>query len=89
MRSVNKPISYATTRENVITALMDIGLNCKDYGLHSPRPGGASRAENLGINDRLFKKHGRWKCEKVKDGYVHENLESLLLFSKNPTCPYS
>ena len=61
LRSVDKPISYATARENVITALMDIGLNSKDYGLHSPRVGGATAAENLGINDRLFNKHGRWK----------------------------
>ena len=62
---------------------MDIGLNNKDYGLHSPRVGVATAAENLGLNDRLFKKHGRWKSEKVKDGYVHENLDSLLLVPKN------
>ena len=83
LRSVNKPISYATAKEKVITALMDIGLNSKDYGLHSHRPGGATAAANLGINDRLFKKHGRWKSEMVKDGYVHENLDSLLLLTDN------
>ena len=54
LRSVDKPISYATARENVITALTDIGLNSKDYGLHSLRAGGAAAAANLGINDRLF-----------------------------------
>ena len=74
---------------------MDIGLNSKSYGLHSLRAGGATAAANLGINDKLFKKHSRLKSEKVKDGYVHENLDSLLLISKNLgllhafSCPYS
>ena len=79
LRSLNKPISYATARENVITALKDIGLNTNDYGLHSLRAGGAAAAANLGINDRSFKKHGKWNSEKVKDVYVHEYLDSLLL----------
>ena len=33
---------------------MDIGLNTKDYGLHSVRAGGATPAANININDRLF-----------------------------------
>ena len=67
----------------MITALKDISLNTKDYVLHSLRTGGATAAADLGINDRLFKKHGRWNSEKVKDGYVHESLDSLLLVSKH------
>ena len=49
-RCLNKTISYATAREIVITALMDIGLSTKDYGLHSLRAGGATPGANLGIN---------------------------------------
>ena len=37
---------------------------------------GASAAANLGVNDRLFKNHDKWKSNKVKDSYVHEDIES-------------
>ena len=36
-------------------------------GLHILRAGSAISATNLGTSDRLFKKHGRWKSEAVKD----------------------
>ena len=38
--------------------------------LHSLRAGGATSAANVGIPDRLFKRHGRWASENAKDGYV-------------------
>ena len=41
-----------------------------------------SRA-NGNITDRLFKRHGRWKSDKAKDGYVKDNVESLLSVSKS------
>ena len=44
---------------------------------------GASATANLGVNDRLFKKHGRRKSDKVKDSYVHEDVESKLSVSRN------
>ena len=37
----------------------------------------------MGVNDRLFKKHGRWKSEKIKDGYIHESTEAKLVVTKN------
>ena len=40
-------------------------------------------AADLGINDRLFQKHGKWKSENVKNVYVQENLRDLLSISKN------
>ena len=52
------------------------------YGLHSLRAGGATAAANMGVNDRLFKKHGRWKSDKVKDGYIHESIETKLIVTK-------
>ena len=51
--------------------------------MHSLRAGGATAAANLGVNDRLFKKHGRWKSEKVKNGYIHENIEAKLIVTKD------
>ena len=47
------------------------------------RSGGASAAANLGVKGSLFKKHGRWKSDKVKDGYDDEDIESELSVSRN------
>ena len=49
----------------------------------SLRAGGASLAANKGIPDRLFKRHGRWKSDRAKDGYVEDDLKMLLSVSKN------
>ena len=46
--------------------------------------GGASAAANLGVNGRLFKKHGRWKSDKVKDSYVHKDIKPTFSVSRNP-----
>ena len=48
------------------------------YGLHSLRSGGATRATNFGFTDRLFKRHGRWRSETAKDGYVKDALQIRL-----------
>ena len=47
------------------------------------RSGGVPAAANLGVNDRLLKKHGRWKSNKVKGSDVHEDKESKLSVSRN------
>ena len=63
-------LSYTTVREAVLERLEAIGLDKKLYGLHSLRAGGASAAANAGVPDRMFKRHGRWRSENAKDGYV-------------------
>ena len=84
LRRKNKPILYTTNRQNLLKVINAVGLNWKDYGLHSLRAwGGASLAANKGIPDRLFKRHGRWKSDRIKDGYVEDGLEMLLSVSKN------
>jgi hypothetical protein len=35
-----------------------------------------------GVDDRLFKKHGRWKTNHAKDGYVKENILDRLSVTK-------
>ena len=82
LRQLNVPISYSTIRDQFLTSLTKIGLPCGDYGLHSLRSGGASGAANAGISDRLFKRHGRWRSETAKDGYVQDNEEALLSVSR-------
>ena len=62
---------------------MKVGLPRKIFGLHSLRAGGATAAANAGIPDRLFKRHGRWRSETAKDGYVKDNVDSLLLVSQS------
>ena len=83
LRDQNKPISYTTVRDILLCNLKNIGLDKTQFGLHSLKSGGATAAANLGINDRLFQKHGRWKSEKVKNGHLHENLRALLSVSNN------
>ena len=60
-----------------------LGFEEKLFGTHSFRRGGATSAANNGVNDRLFQKHGRWKSVSAKDGYVEDNLDSLLLISRS------
>lgn len=83
LRHTNKPLSYTRTREIILSALEDIGLDKKKFGLHSLRSGGATAAAAAGVNDRIFKKHGRWKSETAKDGYVREKLSEKLSVSSN------
>ena len=69
-------------RENILKVLINIGVKHKQFGVHNLRSGGATAAANLGIKDRPFKQHGRWKSEKVKNGYIHENLPNKLIVIK-------
>ena len=75
-------ISYTRIRETFIEALKAVGLSWRNYGVHSLRSEGAMLAAKNRVPDRLFK-HGKWKFEKAKDGYIDGNLSSLLLVSKN------
>ena len=79
----SSPLSYTRTREIVLSAFESMGLDKQNFGLHSLRARGASAAANSHINDRLFKRHGRWKSEKAKDGYIKDNVDALLSVSKS------
>lgn len=71
-------ISYTRVRELLVEALKDVGLDPKEFGIHSLRSGGATAAANAGVPDRWFKRHGRWLSENAKDGYVKDKLEDRL-----------
>ena len=83
LRDFNKPISYTTLRELFIGAFKTHVVDISKYGLHSLRSGGATAAANNGIKDRLFKKHGRWRSENAKDGYIKDCLSERLSVSQN------
>ena len=82
LRKPNVALSYTRGREVVLEALESIGLEKSLFGLHSLRSGGATAAANAGVPDRLFKRHGRWRSEKAKDGYVEDDTDHLLLVSR-------
>ena len=83
LRPADRAITYTCTRDIVLKLFKSVGLNSCNFGTHSLRAGGATAAAENHVSDRLFKKHGRWRSEKVKDAYVKENLEQLLSVSLN------
>ena len=50
----------------------------KEFSLYSLCSGASSAAANTGLNDRLFKSQLRWGSQRAKDGYVDNNIETLL-----------
>ena len=76
-------LSYTRMRELFVAKWKELGFDAKQFGLHSLRAGGASAAANGGVPDRLFKRHGRWRSEAAKDGYVKDSREALLSVSRS------
>ena len=66
-----------------LSSLEKLGLNKKLLGLHSLRSGGVTAAATAHVEDRLFKKRGRWKTDRAKDDYIKENISERLSVTKN------
>ena len=77
----NKKLSYTSARESILARLRTVSGNMK-LGLHSMRSGGATAAANANVSDRMWKRHGRWKSETSKDGYVVDSVDKRLQVSK-------
>ena len=82
MIKVNKPISYPTARECIVKRLKLVTPEL-NLGLHSLRSGSATMATNSDINERCWKRHGRWKSDSSKDGYVADSIVNRLEVSKH------
>ncbi|KAK3093085.1 hypothetical protein FSP39_010888 [Pinctada imbricata] len=80
----NKKLSYTGARESIISKLRLVGGD-KNLGLHSMRAGGATAVANAPdhVSDRCWKRHGRWKSENSKDGYVVDSFENRLEVTKH------
>ena len=78
---INKFISYTTARECIVKRLKLVAPDL-NLGLHSLRSGGATTAANADVNDRCWKRHGRWKSDSSKDGYVADSIVNRLEVSK-------
>ena len=76
-------ISYTCMRELFRKKIADLGLPPCNFGLHSLRSGGATAAAGAKVPDRLFKRHGRWKSENAKDGYVKDEIQTRLTVSRS------
>jgi hypothetical protein len=53
------------------------------YSSHSLRAGGATKAANSGINDRLIQRHERWKSVSSKNMYIDDSTINKLEVSKS------
>ncbi|KAL5463210.1 hypothetical protein EMCRGX_G032089 [Ephydatia muelleri] len=76
-------LSYSRLRELLLAKIAMLGMDPLQFGMHSLRAGGATAAANAGVPDRLFKRHGRWRSESAKDGYVKDSAGSRLSVSKS------
>lgn len=74
-------LSYTRMRELFLAKWKELGFDPAQFGLHSLRAGGATAAANAGVAERLFKRHGRWRSESAKDGYVKDSQDALLSVS--------
>ena len=74
-------MSYSRTRGIVLQAFVELGYPKNLFGLQGrevlPRP--LTKALVIG----LFKRHGRWKTDQAKDGYIKDKLDSLLSVYKS------
>lgn len=62
----------------ILQAFHDLGYKKELFGLHDLRSGGATPGANSGLNESLFKRHGRWKTDVAKDSYVKDKLDAML-----------
>ena len=81
MSSLNLPMTYTEARAELKFYLSQVVSNEADFSWHSFRHGGASAAASKGVPDRLLKRHGRWRSDSAKDGYIHDDLEARLSVS--------
>ena len=82
----NKRLSYTSARQSIISRLnlvaKDLNLDL-NLGLHSMRSGGATVVANSDINERCWKRHGRWRSDSSKDGYVVDSVAKRLEVTKH------
>ena len=83
IRSDGKHLAYSNLRQLFLDAFKPLVKDINQYCLHSLRAGGATAAANMGIPDRMFKRHGRWVSESAKDGYIKDSIEQRLKVSKS------
>ena len=74
-----KPLSYTRARESVVGLLKEFVPDTAKISLRSFRAGVATAAANAQVPDRCWKRHGRWRSDSAKDGYVEDSIGNRLL----------
>lgn len=78
----NKSLSYTRAKECMVGKLKIVAPDLK-LGTHSLRASGATAAANAaGVSERCLKRHGRWKTDMAKDGYIYDSIEKKLTITK-------
>ena len=78
----NKKLSYSRSRVCIVSRLKLVAPDLH-LGTHSLRASGATAAANAsGVSDRCLKRHGRWKTDIAKDGYIEDSVEKKLFVTK-------
>ena len=77
----HKQLSYTAARENIISRLkLDAGNLNK--GLHSLRSEGPTATANFVVDNRCLNRHGWWKTDTSKDGYIINSVQKRLNISQ-------
>ena len=79
----NKKLSYTAARSNIVSLLKTVVGEHVNIGIHSLRAGGAAVAANSNVDERCLKRHGRWKSDTAKDGYIVDSLGKRLMVSRS------
>ena len=77
----NKKLSYTTAKDNIVKRLKMVAPDL-NLGLHSLRSGGATAAARSDVSERCLKRHGRWKSDISKDGYIDDIYDKRISVSK-------
>ena len=76
-----KKMSYTRARQCLLDRLKSVAPNL-NLGLHSLRASGCTKAANENVNERYLKRHGRWKSDESRDGYIADSLDKKLDITK-------
>ena len=78
----DKKLSYTRARECIVKKLKMVAPNL-NLSTHSLRASGATTAANAeGVSERCIKRHGRWKSDTSKDGYIEDSVDKRLFITK-------
>jgi site-specific recombinase XerC len=74
---VKRPLADKSMNKRIREIMRRVGISeskLYNYTCHSLRRGGATTAAMFGVEERLIKRHGGWKSDKVQI-YIEEGLE--------------
>ena len=79
----NKKLSCTCSRKCIVSRLKLVAPHLR-LGTHSLRASGVTTVANSdGVSKRCLKRHGHWKTDICKDGYIDDSLEKRLAVTKN------